>query len=339
MKIPVMLCVVVALWCAGWGVASPQDGLPSNSSGDAPLSALEVRSVVETRHETLTLYDLIDPSTPLPPRWVSTFQSISLGQSPPVGAEKTVRTDNLGPYLKNVLSSLGVNPETVFLSIPERIVLRRKAAVLSTESIEELYRTYIREHSPWDPAEMEIRDIVISGLAAVPEGDVTHEIEAPPDSSYLGVVPLNVHFYIDGRKVRTLRVAGKVIVRRTVVHASQNLRRDTILGAEHVEFRDILLNDASKAYITRMEDVLGKRVVRPVGAHQPLEMSLLDKPLCVTSGKPVTIIYQEGPLKLTAKGESKDNGAQGDWIRVVNMASQKTLKARVVDPDTVTLNP
>lgn len=334
----ISLSVLGFLW-AGFSPASPPGGDAPALSTDASPSALQIRSLVETSQETLTLYDLIDNAEGLPPRWAGAFRSVPLGQSPPVGSEKTVRTDHLGPYLKKVLASLGTDPDKVFLSIPERITLRRKSAALDPRFLEDLYRAYIRDHAPWDPAEMDIRDIVISGLAAIPQGEVTHQIEAPPETSFLGVVPLTIHFFVEGRKVRSLRVAGKVTVRKRVVHATQNLRRDTVLGPEHLEFREILLTDATKTYATRMEELVGKRLVRPVNARQPIETAFVDKPLCITSGKPVTILYQEGSLKLTAKGESKESGAEGDWIRVVNAASQKTLKAKVVDETTVVLNP
>uniref|UniRef100_A0A832A2Y0 Flagellar basal body P-ring formation protein FlgA n=1 Tax=Desulfacinum infernum TaxID=35837 RepID=A0A832A2Y0_9BACT len=337
-SILITLSVLGLLW-PGLSSASPQDAQLAGASAEADPSVLQVRSVVETSQETLSLYDLIDNGEALPPRWAGAFRSIPLGQSPPVGSEKTVRTDNLGPYLKKVLASLGTDPEQVFLSIPERITLRRKAATVNPQLVEDLYRAYIRDHAPWDPAEMDIRDIVISGLAAVPEGEVTQQIEAPPETSFLGVVPLTIHFFVEGRKVRSLRVAGKVTVRKKVLHAAQNLRRDTVLGPEHLEFREILLSDAAKTYATRMEELVGKRLIRPVNARQPIETAFVDKPLCITSGKPVTILYQDGSLKLTAKGESKESGAEGDWIRVVNAASQKTLKAKVVDETTVALNP
>jgi len=329
---------VLGLLCAGLSPAWPEAHI-SSAFAEANPSTLQVRSVVETSQETLSLYDLIDNPEGLPPRWAGAFRSIPLGQSPPVGSEKTVRTDNLGPYLKKVLASLGADPEQVFLSIPERITLRRKAVAVNPQRVEDLYRAYIRDHAPWNPAEMDIRDIVISGLAAVPEGEVTHQIEAPPETSFLGVVPLTIHFFVEGRKVRSLRVAGKVTVRKKVLHAAQNLRRDTVLGPEHMEFREILLTDAAKTYATRREELVGKRLIRPVNARQPIETAFVDKPLCITSGKPVTILYQDGSLKLTAKGESKESGAEGDWIRVVNAASQKTLKVRVVDETTVALNP
>lgn len=339
MRFTVITVLILGLLGSWESPASTLDRDVSSSSTAASATAVHVRSVVETSQETLTLYDLIDDAASLPPRWAEVFRSIQLGQSPPVGSEKTVRTDNLGPYLRKVLASLGVDPEQVFLSVPERITLRRKAAAVNTALIEDLYRAYIRDHAPWNPSEMDIRDIVISGLAAVPEGEVTYQIEAPPESSFLGVVPLTIHCFVEGRKVRSLRVAGKVTVRRVVLHATQNLRRDTVLDSEHLEFREIILTDAAKTYATRMEDLVGKRLTRPVNARQPIETTFVDKPLCITSGKPVTILYQEGSLKLTARGESKESGAEGDWIRVVNVASQKTLKARVVDETTVALNP
>ncbi len=339
MRLTVITVLILGLLSLWESPASSLDKDVSTSSTETSPKAVHVRSLVETSQETLTLYDLIDDAASLPPRWTDVFRSIQLGQSPPVGSEKTVRTDSLGPYLRKVLTSLGVDPEQVFLSIPERITLRRKAAAINSAFIEDLYRAYIRDHAPWNPSEMDIRDIAISGLAAIPEGQVSHQIEAPPESSFLGVVPLTIHFFVEGRKVRSLRVAGKVTVRKAVLHATENLRRDTILGPEHLEFREIVLTDAAKIYATRMEELVGKRLIRPVNARQPIETAFVDKPLCITSGKPVTILYQEGSLKLTARGESKESGAEGDWIRVVNAASQKTLKARVVDENTVALSP
>ena len=49
------------------------------------------------------------------------------------------------------------------------------------------------------------------------------------------------------------------------------------------------------------------------------------------------MIFNHGPLKLTAEGKALQNGAEGDTIRVVNTASNKTLQALITNTNEVVI--
>jgi flagella basal body P-ring formation protein FlgA len=72
-----------------------------------------------------------------------------------------------------------------------------------------------------------------------------------------------------------------------------------------------------------------------MGVHQPLDIKDLDKPVVLKRGDAVTIVFDQPGLKLTAKGQSRENGSTGGTVRVMNIASNRTIFCRVLDAQTV----
>jgi len=55
----------------------------------------------------------------------------------------------------------------------------------------------------------------------------------------------------------------------------------------------------------------------------------------VRRGKMVRIILESGPLTVLTSGQSQEDGARDDLVRVKNLSSSKIIYARVVDDNTV----
>ena len=55
----------------------------------------------------------------------------------------------------------------------------------------------------------------------------------------------------------------------------------------------------------------------------------------VKRGEPVTIAVRSGALSITAQGKALASGAQGDAVRVVNLATNRTLDGVVDAPGIV----
>jgi flagella basal body P-ring formation protein FlgA len=82
-------------------------------------------------------------------------------------------------------------------------------------------------------------------------------------------------------------------------------------------------------------EAAGKEAVKPLREGSPVRPFDLIRPQWVHRGEPVTIAVRSGALSITAQGKSLVNGAKGDSVRVVNLATNRTLDAVVDAPGIV----
>jgi flagella basal body P-ring formation protein FlgA len=81
--------------------------------------------------------------------------------------------------------------------------------------------------------------------------------------------------------------------------------------------------------------LIGKRTRRPVDAGTVLRQELVELPPIVKNGDRVRIIAETAGLRISALGQVKQKGCQGELIQVMNLDSNKVIHARVVDAQTV----
>ncbi len=87
--------------------------------------------------------------------------------------------------------------------------------------------------------------------------------------------------------------------------------------------------------ITDPEMLIGKRTRRPVDTGTVLRQELVEFPPIVKNGDRVRIIVETAGLRISALGQVKQKGCQGELIQVVNLDSNKVIYARVIDSQTV----
>lgn len=87
--------------------------------------------------------------------------------------------------------------------------------------------------------------------------------------------------------------------------------------------------------IRRKDQVVGLTPRRQLNDKTPLKLSDLKRPVIVSRGKMVSIIFRSGKISLTALGKATENGGQGDVIRVINSKSHKNIDAVVIGPGRV----
>ena len=83
------------------------------------------------------------------------------------------------------------------------------------------------------------------------------------------------------------------------------------------------------------EAAAGKEAVRPLQAGLPVRQVDLIKPQLVRRGEPVTIAVRSGALSITTQGKALASGARGDNVRVVSLATNRTLDGIVDAPGIV----
>jgi flagella basal body P-ring formation protein FlgA len=323
------LLLPALLFPAAIAGADPASGAPG------PISEIRVLKNVTVTQKDVSLLDICDPET-LTAEWKSIMGGLNIGDAPQAGSDKFIDSEQLRAYLVRLLESQRINSSDVKLDIPEKIVVRRESTQVTQEWIEEIFKKFVLENSPWKQEDINIQRVRFSGIPIIPTGKMTYEIStSSAKERFIGNVTVSVDLYVNGDKVRTLSVCGKVEVFGDVYQASRPLKPNEMISVADLEVHRINLTDNADRFATRPEQVENRRVLRNIGVHQPLELKDLDKPLVLKRGDPVKIVYEEPGLSVTAKGQANGDAGIGDTLAVINVSSNKTIYCKVVDAETV----
>ena len=74
---------------------------------------------------------------------------------------------------------------------------------------------------------------------------------------------------------------------------------------------------------------------RNIRAGAILRLNQLSWPKMVRAGDVVSVVARSGAMVITVTGEAKQDGNRGEWIKVTNIESKKTISARVTGPGEV----
>lgn len=74
-------------------------------------------------------------------------------------------------------------------------------------------------------------------------------------------------------------------------------------------------------------EAAGQEAVRRLNAGAPVRSTDLAVPRLVRRGEAVTISLVSGGLKITSAGRALSDGARGEHVRVLNLATNRTLEA------------
>jgi len=299
---------------------------PASGAGSPASVRVYDRAEVSSDQILLGAIARIDDSDPERLRGLS---AVVLGRAPLPGKSRILEPALILTRLKQS----GFDPAALDLQIPAEVTVGRSATTIGREQVEEILRAFIRQQGGEG---VRIKDLRVSDSAVVlPQGPVTTRVLAPKSTELIGTVPLTVTFKVDGDSER--RVSATVTLERLtqVVVARRPLGRFKPIEPEDVEVRALDAAGLDPDRITDPEAVIGKRTRRPVDSGAVLRPDMVESPPLVKSGDRVRIIAETDGLRISAFGQVKQRGAQGELVQVVNLDSNKVIYARVLDSKTV----
>jgi flagella basal body P-ring formation protein FlgA len=135
-------------------------------------------------------------------------------------------------------------------------------------------------------------------------------------------------FRVDGEAVKNLAVRADIEALARVAVTTGDLRRGTVLTERDINLAEMDLSELRDPCFD-LAELIGKELRRSLRRGQPLNQVDVVSPPVVKRGEMVTITAHKGALLITARGEARENGAEGDFIKVRNISSQKDLLCRV----------
>lgn len=262
---------------------------------------------------------------------VAALEEIVLGRSPLPGKSRSLDRATILTRLKQS----GIDPARIDLQVPTDVTVTRASITIGREQIEQVIRDYIQQQAGGQAETLRIKDIRFPEPVVLPQGQLVTRVLAPKNTEWAGAVPLTVAFKVDGDAEKRVPITVSLERLAKVVVARRPLGRFKPIDDEDIEVKAVDVAGLAADCITNPEMLIGKRTRRPVDTGTVLRHDLVELPPIVKTGDRVRIIAETSGLRISALGQVKQKGCQGEMIQVVNLDSNKVIHARVVDSQTV----
>ena len=303
---------------------------PVYASSVAPHAGLSAPDTIETDTAEIFLGQIVTIDA-APAELKARLTGIRIGRAAPAGQARKISRD----YILLRLRQSGFDPARFDIRLPAKITVRRSAIRISREEMEMMVRDHFLSAAPQHERQVNITAVRIKSDALLPKGRIAHEIEITQPSAPSRLLPVTIVFKVDGRVERRVPALVGLEVLQNVVVSRRPIPRLKIITPDDVMLRQMNVVGRGDSIIRSIDAVVGKRARRAISMNVELYAGLVEWPPVVNKGDRVMIVAESGNLRITALGEVRSTGKVGQQVRVLNMDSQKTIMAQVVDGRTV----
>lgn len=141
-------------------------------------------------------------------------------------------------------------------------------------------------------------------------------------------------FAIAGQ-AQPLDVSGSIELMIAVPHLAASLPSGTVLTPDNIQMRPVALKYVENSGVARLEDLVGKALVRQSREGVMLRPTDVTVPQLVAKNDLVTIYFRKGPMTLTVKGQAITGAAEGGRVQVLNLMSRRVINASVLSAGAV----
>ena len=115
-----------------------------------------------------------------------------------------------------------------------------------------------------------------------------------------------------------------------VVMLTRSMARGDVITPDDVTLLPVPARNVSGVFFAAA-DVIGRRMKTPLSARRPLQTRHLMPAFMIEEESEVLISSGAGGISVDMVGYALENGQFGDWIKVQNASSGKTVMAKVID--------
>ncbi|MCD7060008.1 flagellar basal body P-ring formation chaperone FlgA [Pelagibacterium xiamenense] len=123
-----------------------------------------------------------------------------------------------------------------------------------------------------------------------------------------------------------LDIEGQIQLMIEAPHLRRSLPEGTILGADDVEWRMVPLAYAETTGLVSLNEIVGKQLQRQIRAGVVLRPNDISAPELIGRNQNVTVLYQEGALTLTTRGQALNSASLDEPVSVLNTMTNKVLQ-------------
>jgi len=223
----------------------------------------------------------------------------------------------------------------VFLTVVVSSSLAAHGTIIKVTEIKALVKNHIETNMPWQQGGMRVEFLSRTAEMRVQGEKISFKVRSRQDEPYIGDSAFTVGIYDDGTLLREETVHVRMEVAMDVVVSTRYLPRDTEIDSDSVKLVRKWFNQMPVHVMTQIEDVVGKHLYSDVRQNTEIKRNMLKAVKTIKRGKMVKIVLESGPMTIVTFGLCEEDGSRGDFIRVRNTSSNKTVFAKVVDDSSV----
>lgn len=121
----------------------------------------------------------------------------------------------------------------------------------------------------------------------------------------------------------------------TVVLSARSLPKGHRLREDDIYLAQVEGTRIPDGAIREAEEAVGKRLSRSIGPNLPIRERMLSETREIKRGRRVMLIAEANGLRISAPGETLENGRIDGYVKAVNLSSKKSVTGRLVDESTV----
>lgn len=221
-------------------------------------------------------------------------------------------------------------------SAAEQVILRREAVVIPQAEITKEIEGKIRENGVnenFSVTYVSAANDIVLPAGAEPAIEVTaFRFDAQSETFHATIAAPSA-----ANPVRKQTVSGRIERLVQVPVLKNALKSGDIIGALDIDYIEMPAHKIPAGTVLKEEDLVNMTPRRVAASGKPLSLNDIESPKMVERGDMITLVFENGPMTLTAKGKSLQAGAVGDTIRVSNLESNKNLQGVVTAHREVTI--
>lgn len=137
--------------------------------------------------------------------------------------------------------------------------------------------------------------------------------------------------------VKTISVSGLIEKTTQIPVLKESISSGDIISPSDVEWIDVAMRHMVNDTVIDADNLIGKTPVRMVEQGVPVRARDIVSPQLVARGDEVLLQFNQGGLQLTVRGKAMQNGAEGEFIRVMNLSSNQSLRGEVTGSKVVSV--
>jgi flagella basal body P-ring formation protein FlgA len=298
-----------------------------------PALEINIKSQITVRGDQVYLGDIAS-FQPADDERVPRLRRVEVVSAPaPANAFRLKRR-----FLTYKLTAAIGEQEGIRLKVPPALKVHRAAQFVNRKRLEEIFRGFVLEDSPWSPDKVRFERIQAPQGIALPEGKLSWKVMERGSRRHAGNIPTVVYFYVDGKEIRKVPVSGKVSILQASVRAAGKIRSGQIIGHGDVVLAEDGHHKSHEDMFSSIDAVVGKKARRNIRSGQPITGRMIEDPPAVKKGNRVLLKAENASIKVTALGRVLQDGRVGDQVRVLNTTSGKEVLAVVEGPGLVSVS-
>lgn len=127
-----------------------------------------------------------------------------------------------------------------------------------------------------------------------------------------------------------VHLTGTATVTTEAVALARPLARGDVIKESDIALRRVPRSQITSEAVVSPDQAIGMAARTALNAGRPLQAAELMKPELVRRNDSVTIVYQVPGLMLAVRGKANEGGAEGDMIDVVNLQSNRVIRATII---------